>query len=469
MPYNGEFATNKANQQLMATSKIKEMLKVVNFTTADNKYIRIDDFIMQEKEKPNVEEMSHVFVIDGSKYETTVRSGSEASLCLFNINQCVINIKELVDYLKEPFPLPKQYHQIKEDVTFDFFLPLKGMQLDNQDEKDYFRYSLYSILGEISNPFLKWLEKNGYNIINKETILETYLYLLSTMDSIKNAPHPCSDCRKSNRAMSIKSFKNENNVFLNDIKCKCVNNAKTLYPTDFLGFHEQLNNENSNEALTTQIMLVIERITLINMVRNIKTNGHIELLNKSTFIIDGTLAVYSHASWLSNAINNELIEIKNNCNLLLIGIEKTGGFVDHFKQINSYFATDELKKGMLYFLEDDYIKKNIKIYDNVGFYGQNNYFGKKMFYKNKLGKLFVVNIAFENESDRVVHLNNRNSIEYINGVIRLKDIVMLLDNFSSQSYENALSLITLANEGAALSSSYAGKRLLNQFIEDILE
>lgn len=59
--------------------------------------------------------------------------------------------------------------------------------------------------------------------------------------------------------------------------------------TDLLQFQELLNTESGNEALTTQMMLVLEKIILINLLRNIKLNGLTDLLEKSAFIVDGSL------------------------------------------------------------------------------------------------------------------------------------------------------------------------------------
>lgn len=470
MAYEKEFATNKGNQGLIASKGMKEMLKVVQFIISDSEYERIDDFVIEEKRKVDAEKMKYIFVIDGSKQETSVTETSHAKLCLFNINQCVIDVNNLLNYLKEKFPLPKEYKKIKKDVTLNFFLPIKGMRtLEHMDEKDFFRQSLYNNMKRLENPIIEWLEEKGYEIKTKENILDTYLYLLGKADNIKNVSHPCPTCRTVGRLMSIKTFKSDSGQWLSSTTCRCQNNPHTLYPTDLLGFHEQLNNENSNEALTTQIMLVLERITLINMIRNILSNNHVDLVEQCTFMVDGALAIYSHASWLSESINKEIMDLKHQYPLLILGVEKTGNFVDHFKKVNSHFHNAPLKNGMLFFLEDNYIKEHVKVYDNAGYYGQNNYFGKKLFYKNKLGKLFVMNVAFENEADRVVQLNNRNNDTYRESITRLSDIVMLLDNFSSQSYDNALSLISLANEGAALSSSYLGKKLLTEYVKDMLK
>lgn len=470
MPYHKEFATNKGNQKLLSSTGIKEMLQVVQFIISDNEYDRIDDFIVKEIETPDADKIKYVFVIDGSKFETEVTEGSDAKICLFNINQCAIDIKKLLTYLKEKFPLPKSYKEIKKDVTVSSFLPLKGMRThEHPDEKDFFRSTLFNVLKRLENPMVDWLKERNYKVEKKQSILDTYLGLLEHVDAIKNVPHPCMDCRRSSRVLSVKSFKKEEGGWLSDIHCKCEQNSKVLYPTDLLGFHEQLNNETSNEALTTQIMLVLEKLTLINLLHLIIENNHIELIEKGVFLLDGSLAVYSHASWLSGTLTKEIIELKSKYPVLIIGIEKTGNFVDFFKKIDSHFGVDPLKNGMLYFLEENYIKNHIKVQDSATFYGENNYFGKKLFYKNKKGLLFVMNVAFEDEADRVADLYERNTDKYRSKVTRLNDIVMLLDNFSSQSYENALSLVSLANEGAALSSSYIGKKLLNEFVQEMVK
>lgn len=469
MPYHGEFAKHQGTKNVLKSSGIKDMLQVIQFVITDTEYERIDNFVIAEKQKLDTGKLKNIFVIDGSKLETPVFDKSEAKLCLFNINQCVIDTSKFQSYLKNPFPHPSEYKEIATDVNVTFFLPTKGMRTQQHtSEEDFFRSTLYKMFNNIQNPIIDWLGKNGEEIKYKESILETYLSLLDRTESIKNAPHPCLDCRRSGRAFSLKSFKKENGSWHSDISCKCENNPKVLYPTDLLGFHEQLNNENSNEALTTQIMLVVERILLLNLIHILIKNNKEDLIRESIFLADGALAVYSHAAWLSQAINKEIIELKQKYPLLILGIEKSGNFVDFFKKVDNHFSTEPLKPGLLFFLEDKYIREHIKVQDTSVFYGENNYFGKKLFYKNKKGKLFVMNVAFEDEADRVADLNNRNTDKYREKIQRLNDIIVLLDNFSSQSYDNALSIISLANDGAALSSNSLAKKLLGEFVNGLM-
>jgi hypothetical protein len=472
MPYLGELAKNQGNQKLMSELAIQEIFKDVKIIRQDMAYLRLDNYTMPEEEQLKLKDspLKYIVVIDGSKYETSLPDYPDITVGLVNVNQCIIDMEKLQNYLKNSFPLPQEYQKIKENIALSSVVPLKGLcNEDHRDEKDFFRFFVYQTLKTMTNPVVQWLEQQGYEIKHQETLLETYKNLLNHLDKLPGFIQTCPHCKKAGRSINIKSFRENNNVFNYEdtIRCRCDLEPQKIYITDLLQFHEQFNNEKSNESMTTQMMLVLERLTLLNLIRILKHNGLEKLFDEIAFIMDGSLAIYSHASWLSSAINAEIIAIKDKHPLLIIGIEKTGNFVDHFKKMDNFFTQPVLKNGMIFFLNDSYIKEHIKIYDNEGFYGEKNYFGKKFFYKNTAGKLFTVNIAFDSEADRAVNYNVRNEVDKIKSTIGLDKVLMLLDNFASHSYTNALSFISMANEGAALSSSYMGKRLLDNFIKSM--
>lgn len=469
MPYLGELAKNRGIQSLTSDPAIKEVLKEIEFISSVNEYKRIDDYVVENFLKAKDSKLENIFVIDGSKYETRLGNNNEISVALVSIDQCVINMPKMVAYLKNSFALPKEYQEIKEDIAINMILPLKGLKTrEVADEKDFFRMFFYKIM-QTENKIFEWIKEKIPNANYQETLLETYIKLLNPLQKLNtNIPVPCPYCRKAGHMLSLKTFKNLDGSWNPITQCKCDTNPVSYYITDLLQFTELLNNENSNEALTTQIMLVLERVTLINLLNNLAGNNAKDILENSAFVMDGSLAIYSHASWLSNAIAERIYDLKNEYQLLICGVEKTGNFVEHFKKVEQVYQDEPLAKGTLYFLEDQYIKKYIKIYHNDNFYGEKNYFGKKLFYKNRLNKLFVINLAFENEADKYLEYNNRNTEEYRQACQRMDDLVMLLENFSSQAYPNALSFISMANEGASLSSSSMGKKILNEFIDSLL-
>lgn len=486
MPYEKEFAGSTGLKILLKDQKLKEMLKISQFIKTDTEFDRIDEYIV-ETQKLDTDRLKRAFVIDGSKIEVPFVEGSLASLSIFNINQCVIDLKNVQTYLKTPFPHPSMFDSIKEHLNVLFFTPLKGMETEQYNEAEFFRYVIYEHIRQMKNPMVDWLIKNGYSIQTEESVFDTYVQLAEKgQNAIRGIPCPCPVCRKSGRSVEYKNFYDKDFDELKiQTECKCNYDPKPLFITDLLGFHALLTNENGYEALTTQVMLIMEKLLLINTLKLLKINGLIDLINESAFIVDGTLGFFSHANWLTAPVLSEIADIKAESNLLLFSIEKSGQFLNHLKKVNenynlqyaSYkewgyaenkFDDPTLKNGMLFFLDEEYIKTYIKNFDEAGgFYGEKNYFGKKVFYKNKNGGLFVINLAFEDENDKISY-DGRNTDERRVLIKRIEDLAMILDNFSSQEFANAISLLSMANEGAAISSSYMSKQLVNTFVASIL-
>lgn len=469
MAYFGELAKNKGIQTLLSDIAIRENLETIQFLSSGNEFVRLDEFYLNKRIYPKDTQLEYIFVIDGSKFDGETRDNLDNHVALLNINQCVVDIKKLVSYLKNSFPLPSEYEEIRDDVPNHLIIPLRGFKTKKiNDDRDFFRMFFFEYFSKMENNIVAWLEHKFGSLKNKETPFETYLHLLNKQKTHHVLPvmNTCIECRKKGYVLGPHYFQKEGK-WEPAQTCKCEN-PKNLYVTDLLQFQELLNTESGNEALTTQMMLVLEKIILINLLRNIKNNGLEHLFEKSVFVVDGSLAIYSHASWLSHLIAEEIYDLKSSNELVICGVEKTGNFVDHFKLVDYFYSEYPLEKGMLFFLDEDYIKKYIKIYHSDTYYGERNYFGKKFFYKNALDKLFVINLAFESENDKELNYNKRNEKKHIEDCQKLRELLMLLDNFSSHNYPNALSFVSMANDGASLSSSKLGSKILNSFIHEIV-
>lgn len=464
MPYLNEYAGNQANQNAMSDNEHVARLKLLKLKPKHHNYQKFDSVFVHNF--PNASNLEHVFIIDGSKFETEVDEFYSSRLALFNINQAHVKIKDLQNYVNKDFPNPKEYQAINTNYPIQIILPTEGFANDEyQEENDFFRFSLFKTLQTIENPFLKAIPHSIYS----ETLLGTLTHLFSTSIKGQVKTQPCVLCSRLNHQMSLKDFKDDNGQMKWQTTCKCKENPKEVYITDFLALHEQLNNETSHEALTTQAMLVFEKLLLINLIRNLYLNHELELLSKSAFILDGSLAVYSHASWLSDVVHKELSLIQEKQKLIVLGIEKTGSFVDHVNKVETYYHKNPGVNKSVFAFDDKYIKQYIKTYDNDNYYGEKTHFGKKIYYKNKLGARFIVNIAYSSEEDRALLYNDRNTAQYIQNIYGLSDIVWMLDSFSSRSYENAFSLLSFAHSGAALSTSVMGKTLLETFLKRIIK
>src|SRR5204863_1293061 len=93
---------------------------------------------------------------------------------------------------------------------------------------------------------------------------------------------------------------------------------------------------------------------------------------------------------------NALFRIKTGTDLLILGIEKTGTFVNHFDEIDQTEqpGVPRFKPRSYLMLTDKYIKSRISLSDSQKRYGVDTYFGRKFFYKSSTGGRIVGSIPF---------------------------------------------------------------------------
>lgn len=459
MPYVNEFAS-----QLTAQDAIHDSYPELKFFPKNKDYSRLDSIYVN----PGIAKsrIKRAIVLDGSKFDAEVDSRYSSQMALININQALIDLDKVQEFNKKKFPSQKEYLELYSHNQVQCVLPIEGIsRSENEDDKDFFRYSFLEILTKLENPIFKKIP----GIVETETMFETYMTLVKRAEAAgsKNAKtQPCRKCERASKKLDFRNF-NTAGQWRNVSSCRCQEDPKEIYVTDFLGFHSLLNSETSNEALTTQIMLVLEKIVLMNLINTLYKNKMYQYIKETAIILDGSLAVYSHAQWLSYGISRQLNELQDDAPLMLFSVEKTGAFVEHINKVHKYFQAPP-KKGALWVFQDDYIQKYITDPGDNEYYGEMTHFGKKVYYHSLQGVDFVINIVFRDEEDRGVMYPCRNDKDYIEDMYAIGDILWIFDTFPSNSYENALSLLSYAHEGAALSTSYTGRNLLNNFLKDFM-
>jgi hypothetical protein len=154
----------------------------------------------------------------------------------------------------------------------------------------------------------------------------------------------------------------------------------------------------------------------------------------------------------------------NGQDLLIIGIEKTGTFVNHFEAIDTTKdgISDKFPKQSALLLDDNYIKKNIIFRESDKPYGQDTYFGRKFFYKTELGQRIVASVATYSEEQSNIRTANPNQFS------RLADVMNLLDKLFSSRYPDALSPLVSAHAEAAIPLNL-GKRIFDEIAREIRE
>ena len=250
---------------------------------------------------------------------------------------------------------------------------------------------------------------------------------------------------------------------------ECPYSGEVLYSTDALRLHELMNPSGTNGEMYGQIMSMFEKLWLIHILRSFEKKEWLSLLDRVVFVLDGPLACFSTWSWMNKSIITELVRIneiqkkQTGKDLLIFGVEKSGTFYNHFEAIDTEVdgVIGRFPNQSTFLLSDGYIKKNIIFSESNKPYGQDTYFGRKIFYKTKTGYRIVPVLAFLSENPNL-ESDARN--EYP----RLDDLINVLDELVSSRYPNSVSPLVSANAEAAIPLNL-GKKIFDDIAREIKE
>jgi hypothetical protein len=152
----------------------------------------------------------------------------------------------------------------------------------------------------------------------------------------------------------------------------------------------------------------------------------------------------------------------NNQDLMIIGIEKSGTFFNHFVDIDTTGdgIKDRFPRQSALLLDDRYIKQNIIFSDSSKPYGADTYFGRKFFYKAASGQKIVPVIAWFDDSQKDMRTARPDQF------VRLADVIYLLDQVVSNRYPDSVTPLISAHAEAAIPLNI-GKRIFEDMARDI--
>ena len=186
-------------------------------------------------------------------------------------------------------------------------------------------------------------------------------------------------------------------------------------------------------------------------------------------VLDGPLAVFGHPAWLGPAIGRELRRINEAArevigrDLLLVGVEKSGAFVDHFETLDTPIrrtngkARFEPQTAIL--LTNEYIRDHIAIGNKP--FGEDTYFGRKLFYKTASGARIVASLPFLTEDARDLLRGDARHFP------RLADAMSLIDVTFSARFPNAVAPLVSAHAEAAIPLNL-GREVLERLARSLM-
>lgn len=451
MGFEGELASYESIRRIMSNEKIQQFVKQIKvkddlslvFENIKEKLIQQESLESNNNQQPNL-----IIAIDGGRDEVSIFKGFPcASYGYVTVSSVLMDLKKISELEGEKFPNPIEVRKTETAVGIDAVFPGCNVFIDDDEEpKAFLRRTLFEEL------------RNHRSFTNGESVLETYEYLLAKRLQNNECKQKCpiSEYEDYEIKLQLGSF-------------ACPYSSKPLYSTDALRIHENMSQDGSNLGIFTQIMSMLEKLWLVNILRSFEKMGWLAHLRQVAFVIDGPLAVFDTAAWLSQYIGEEIARINakqkeiNKQDLIIVGLEKSGAFVEHFEKLDISDSGERgrFPNGYAFLLNDDYIKQNIEISTSKKPYGKATYFGRKLFYKTASGQRLVPIIASYSNYERNILTAD------IAQFSRLKDIMQLLDKLISSRYPNSITPLISAHAHAAIPQM--GQKLFEELAKEIRE
>lgn len=457
MGFENEFASYEPLRRILDSPKVKALhdrLRVrKREAQEDDKEFECN--IIKKTDIPeSVFSPDYVISIDGSYQAAKAENGYPgAEFGYLTVAAVLIKLDLVRQFAKHEFIDPKKFRETEKASTIESVIPGCNIIIEGEPSaKASMRKALF--------------EELQSNVIfsEGETLLETYEALLKIkIDRDKkegNTRKPRSPIEGIDKEMTYGVG-----------EYKCPHTGRPLYSADAMRLHELLNTGGTSGEMYGQVMSMFEKLWLVHILRAFEKRGWLPILQRVAFIMDGPLACFSTWSWLNKPIISELSRINelqkkiSGKDLLIIGIEKSGTFYNHFDEIDTTVdgASDKFPNQAAFLLSDGYIKRNIVFSEGSKHqYGEDIYFGRKLFYKTKTGYKVVPVIATFDKYQQDLTTANHDQFP------RLADLMNLLDELVSSRYPNSVSPLVSAHAEAAIPLNL-GKRIFEDIAREIRE
>ncbi len=360
-----EYASKINHSDLIKSTEIKQFFESYQTMQLDlGKHIMPKGYDIKYGTPKDIK---HIFAIDGSYKETFINEQFPSiSLAFFNIGVLSLDMLDYDSISASALIDPSNLKKLKEVSKISFVIPTNNItKKDGLNFVDSVRTCIYDIFSDKKHSSLKI---NSLNSVLEWIVFEEWN---NQIDQIKISC-PNDEC--------------EHEVIFNkgEYEKECPACGKKVFLTDFLKLDKLITEPNGASGIVSFLCNTVEQLYVAEIIRyflDVKPNA----LSEIVIIKDGPLAFFSktfrlcvHYRNLFTYINEKAIP------LYLVGLEKSGTFVEH-----ALLIKEKLKEGKYYIFNEDYIKKYVEPAQSTSIYGSNTYYGKKVMYKTEAGDVLI--------------------------------------------------------------------------------
>ena len=439
MPYEGERARGLSISRLMDSRAVREFDAEIIKTSQHAAAQSLPHILEPVSQRVPIRRL---LAFDGSSVQHTVENGFPgAEACVLNFAVVLLELEAMRKLKTDPIPSPRVIRELEHDSTLSSILPgrnIIGRSCYADSPRKFFRYTVYRDLSQATLA-------SGH-----ETLLQTLQRITASRSSTEIS---CANDGCGRRVIPTDAIET----------CGC---GEPIFPTDGLRAHERFEDYGSSAQAYTAVQAVIEHLALLNIMRWLELHAPHSAFSDTGFVLDGPLAIFGMPAWLSAYIQREIERIDQNIRrsgqpgILLMGVEKTGMFVEHLATLDwtdPGGVRSRISNGTVFTPDKEYIHQSIVLRPlSAKFHGQDTYYGRHIMYKSHSGQHVVVTTPQVNEDGRDPDCVEESAFP------RIVDVLDLLDELGTFLYQDGFAPLVRAHAHAAIPLR-VGSQLLDSF------
>ena len=448
MPYQNEFARGDSLWRLMESPSVQEFKGVIRYSEGQKPH----ELPARLEPPRGTNNIKRVIAIDGSTVTHRVQNGYPgAEAALLHLAAIVIELQAIRKIPRNYIPSPSEMRDMEQCDTLSAVLPGRNVVRRDKPADSSKRFFRATISQELEAARLD---------PEHETLLETLRAItLGRQDA--RITCPIDECLLKDPGKWVMPEQGA-------IVCNCEK-GEAIYETDVLRAHERFEEFGSSEQAYTAIRQVIEHLMLVNILRYFERTVRLGVFRDTAFIMDGPLAIFGMPAWLKYYIESEIARLHKKAQeqggpgILLMGIEKSGQFLDHLNELDwveNEGPRQRLPNCTALAPDIDYIHKHILLRPpDAKPYGSATYYGRKVLYKNRAGQHSVVMTPIVN-----AHGHDQRCVSEA-AYPRIGEALDIMDELATYLYKDGFAPLVRAHAHAAIPLK-AGTRILAKIFKE---
>ncbi len=434
-----EWAAKVNHSHLINDPFIKDFIDNCEFPSDASELQESDLTLVDSLDKNIVNPIKYILTVDGGYTTVEIKKGFPSSqIAFFQFGALLFSVDDLESLSEKPFIFPEDMKKLNDLQRYKLALPIQTIAYKNQSSlKDSVRKAIYDFF-IASRDISSFMETLSWFLFKE--------YEKEPSDSYKLSHHPNLGLG-SGEIQLTRSLMREDYTFDNP-------NGQ-IFLTDVFRLDEVVDEDLGAAGMLGYVTRLIEQLIIVHFIRcihRLKTDS----LHEFLFIADGPLSFSAQTANMRDPMRNLCDFFKKSSNLFLVGLEKSGAFVDHAQAIClPKHKVEILKQGQYILLSNHYIYKYIKPGDaNKMTYGITDYYGGKVIFYSYDGQVIVLTVPVPNKTA----IKNPIKDDYYN----LEVIMLNIQKLRCDMYDDAIVPIALANKLVSLAN-HPSKILLEKF------